>query len=62
MGSVFIFIGIGVFILIVFYLLIGFIVAMAMTTSGQTMDSFKRVLIKWPWYLKSEDYEDISIP
>jgi hypothetical protein len=61
MNTFLIFIGIGLFILCVFYFLIGIIIAMAMTTSGETTDPFFQVFIKWPWYLKSEDREDIPI-
>lgn len=61
MNTFLIFIGIGLFILCVFYFLIGIIIAMAMTTSGETVDPFFKVLIKWPWYLKSENCEDMPI-
>lgn len=61
MNTILIFIGIGVLILLVFYFLIGIIIAMAMTTSGETTDPFFKVFIKWPWYLKSENYEDMPI-
>ncbi len=52
---------IGVVIAVVFYILFGVMFAAMVTASGESTDSFKRIIVRWPWYLEIKDENDIPI-